>query len=117
MEHGWFVQDFDLDEVRELRARERWPRKRPGSAMYDGQFRRASPWRSCSTCGSRSRPGQGGGSACTSSSSTPTVFERLGLPLHEPLVDLLRAHGLDLAALAGERDVLRQPGAQAAATR
>jgi glycerophosphoryl diester phosphodiesterase len=32
---GWFVHDFDLDELRELRARERWPRKRPGSAMYD----------------------------------------------------------------------------------
>ena len=32
---GWFVHDFDLDELRELRARERWPKKRPGSAMYD----------------------------------------------------------------------------------
>jgi glycerophosphoryl diester phosphodiesterase len=32
---GWFVQDFDLEELKELRARERWPEKRRGSAMYD----------------------------------------------------------------------------------
>ena len=32
---SWFVQDFYLEELRELRARERWPKKRPGSAMYD----------------------------------------------------------------------------------
>ena len=36
-EHGWFVQDFDLAELRRLRARERWPGKRLTSAMYDGQ--------------------------------------------------------------------------------
>ena len=32
---GWFVQDFHLEELKQLRARERWPKKRPGSAMYD----------------------------------------------------------------------------------
>jgi glycerophosphoryl diester phosphodiesterase len=32
---GWFVQDFYLEELKELRARERWPLKRPGSALYD----------------------------------------------------------------------------------
>ena len=32
---GWFVQDFFLEELQQLRARERWPHKRPGSAMYD----------------------------------------------------------------------------------
>ncbi len=47
---GWFVQDFDLAELRELRARERWPRKRPGSAMYDDRLPACSPSRSCSTC-------------------------------------------------------------------
>lgn len=35
---GWFVHDFTLAELRELRARERWPRKRPGSSSYDGRF-------------------------------------------------------------------------------
>ncbi len=32
---GWFVQDFYLEELQQLRARERWPQKRPGSALYD----------------------------------------------------------------------------------
>ncbi len=36
-QRGWFVHDLDLAELRTLRARERWPRKRPGSARFDGQ--------------------------------------------------------------------------------
>ena len=35
---GWFVQDFTLDEIRLLRAKERLPEERSGSAMFDGQF-------------------------------------------------------------------------------
>jgi glycerophosphoryl diester phosphodiesterase len=34
---GWFVHDLTLAELRELRCRERWPRKRPGSAEHDGR--------------------------------------------------------------------------------
>ena len=36
VQSGWFVHDLDLAELRTLRARERWPRKRPGSARFDG---------------------------------------------------------------------------------
>ncbi|MFY2764712.1 glycerophosphodiester phosphodiesterase family protein [Arenimonas sp. MALMAid1274] len=35
---GWFTEDFTLDELRRLRARERLPALRPGSQAYDGQF-------------------------------------------------------------------------------
>jgi len=35
---GWFSEDFTLEEVRTLRAIERIPEVRPGSAKYDGQF-------------------------------------------------------------------------------
>ena len=35
---GWFTEDFTLDELRTLRARERLPEVRPGSAAFDGQF-------------------------------------------------------------------------------
>jgi len=35
---GWFVHDFDFFELRELRTRERWPRKRSASATYDGRW-------------------------------------------------------------------------------
>lgn len=35
---GWFVHDFTLAELRQLRARERWPKKRPGSASFNGRY-------------------------------------------------------------------------------
>lgn len=35
---GWFVHDFTLVELRELRTRERWSRKRALSASYDGRY-------------------------------------------------------------------------------
>lgn len=35
---GWFVEDFTLRELRQLRARERWPQLRPASAAFDGRY-------------------------------------------------------------------------------
>lgn len=35
---GWFVDDFDAEELRTLRARERWPGLRPRSARFDDRF-------------------------------------------------------------------------------
>lgn len=35
---GWFVHDLTLAEVKQLRARERWSRKRPGNTAYDGRY-------------------------------------------------------------------------------
>ncbi|HEY1149809.1 MAG TPA: glycerophosphodiester phosphodiesterase [Pseudoduganella sp.] len=35
---GWFVDDFTLAELKTLRAIERLPQDRPGSAAYDGMF-------------------------------------------------------------------------------
>jgi glycerophosphoryl diester phosphodiesterase len=92
-EHGWFVQDFDLAEVRRLRARERWPRKRPISAMYDGQagvltleelldLRDAESARAGRSLGVHVEL------------KHPGVFADLGMPLDEPLVDLLRRRRL-----------------------
>ena len=37
-ETGWFVHDFTLAELRELRTRERWSRKRANSASFDLRF-------------------------------------------------------------------------------
>lgn len=34
---GWFVEDFTLAELKTLRARERLPNLRPGSARFDGR--------------------------------------------------------------------------------
>jgi len=35
---GWFSEDFTLDEIATLRAVERIPEVRPGSAKFDGQY-------------------------------------------------------------------------------
>ncbi|MDZ7653094.1 MAG: glycerophosphodiester phosphodiesterase family protein [Burkholderiaceae bacterium] len=37
-ESGWFVEDFTWSELQVLRALERWPQWRPGSAAFDGKF-------------------------------------------------------------------------------
>jgi glycerophosphoryl diester phosphodiesterase len=34
---GWWVEDFDLGELRDLRCEERLPQLRPGNTAYDGQ--------------------------------------------------------------------------------
>ncbi len=39
---GWFSEDFTLDEIRRLRARERFARERPHNAQFDGRFRIAT---------------------------------------------------------------------------
>lgn len=39
VEHtGWFSEDFTLDEIKTLRARERLPMLRPDNTAFDGQF-------------------------------------------------------------------------------
>ena len=35
---GWFSEDFTLEELKRLRARERIPQLRPANARFDGQF-------------------------------------------------------------------------------
>ena len=35
---GWFSEDFTLDEIRSLRATERFARERPRNAEFDGRF-------------------------------------------------------------------------------
>jgi glycerophosphoryl diester phosphodiesterase len=35
---GWFTEDFTLEELKTLRARERLPELRPQNVAYDGQF-------------------------------------------------------------------------------
>jgi glycerophosphoryl diester phosphodiesterase len=111
-EHGWHVADFDLAEVRQLRARERWPHRRPGSARYDGAFgvltleelldlREAESARAGRPLGVHIEL------------KHPEVFAALGMPLHEPLLELLRRRGLTsalspAAIMSFDDDVLRR---------
>jgi glycerophosphoryl diester phosphodiesterase len=91
--HGWFVGDFDLEELRLLRARERWPRMRPGSARYDGRLGLLTLEELLDLRAAESaRAGRPLGVHIEL--KHPEVFEGLGMPLHEPLIALLRKHRL-----------------------
>ena len=95
-QHGWFAHDFDLAEIRTLRATERWPRRRPGSARYDGQVGLLTLEDLLLLRESESaRAGRALGVHIELKHAE--LFDRAGLPLHEPLVDLLQRYRLTSA--------------------
>ncbi len=109
---GWFVQDFFLEELMELRARERWPRKRPGSAMYDDllplltledllDLREQESARAGRQLGVHIEL------------KHPSLFTGMRMPLHESLVAILRERRLDSAlgpvrVMSFESGILKQ---------
>lgn len=112
VEHGWFVQDFDLAELRQLTARERWPGKRRVSSMYDGQ---AGVLTLEELLDLREHESERAGRelGVHIELKHPDVFADLGMPLHEPLVDLLRDRRLTsplspAAVMSFDGEVLRQ---------
>ena len=91
---GWFTEDFTLAELKTLRARERLPALRPGSAKFDGQepivtyqevieLAKAEGRRTGRTIGTYPEM------------KHPTYFAGLGLPLEKRLADTLKKNGLD----------------------
>ncbi|WP_309606308.1 glycerophosphodiester phosphodiesterase [Phenylobacterium sp.] len=91
---GWFSEDFTLAEIKTLRARERLPRLRPGSAKFDGReaiatyqevidLARAESARLRRTIGTYPEM------------KHPTYFAGLGLAPERRLADMLKRNGLD----------------------
>lgn len=91
---GWFTEDFSLAELKTLRARERLPQLRPGSAKFDGQetiptyqevvdLAKAESRRTSRVIGTYPEM------------KHPTYFASLGLPLEPRLAGALKANGLD----------------------
>lgn len=91
---GWFVEDLTLEQVRLLRARERWPLQRPASGAYDGLL--AVPTLDevlgLVAEGSRSRCGEVG--VLVELKDVARSAAR-GLDPTDPLLADLRRHGLD----------------------
>jgi len=86
---GWFVEDFTLAELRELRARERVPTR---STEYDGRF--AIPTLDDVLTLVRRRERETGRRiGVYPETKHPTYFRRLGLPLEERLLETLARHG------------------------
>jgi glycerophosphoryl diester phosphodiesterase len=98
---GWFVEDFTLAELRLLRARERFPELRPGSARQDGQFGLvtfAQVLAFLSTVNAARRDSGRPPVGVYPETKHPTHFRERGLPLEPTLLAEL-AQGLDGAPL------------------
>ena len=89
---GWFTEDFTLDELRTLRARERLPEVRPGSAAFDGRFG-IPTLQEIADLARRESERRGRTIGLYPETKHPTYFRSIGLPLEEPLVATLHAAG------------------------
>ncbi|MGW4426501.1 glycerophosphodiester phosphodiesterase [Streptosporangium sp. NPDC004631] len=85
---GWFTEDFTLDELRTLRARERLPQVRPGNTAYNGLAQ-------IPTLDEVVQLAQQSGVGVYPETKHSTYFASIGLPLEGPLVETLRLRGWD----------------------
>jgi glycerophosphoryl diester phosphodiesterase len=83
---GWFTEDFTLAELRSLRARERRPDLRPGSAAFDG----SEPVPTLAEVVDLARDA---GVGLYPETKHPSYFASIGLPLEGPLLAALDAAG------------------------
>ena len=89
---GWFTEDFTLDELRTLRARERLPEVRPGSAAFDGRFG-IPTLQEIADLARREGERRGRTIGLYPETKHPTWFRSIGLPLEESLVATLHGAG------------------------
>ncbi|HET7474513.1 MAG TPA: glycerophosphodiester phosphodiesterase family protein [Dermatophilaceae bacterium] len=90
---GWFAEDLTLAELRTLRARERRPALRPGSAAYDGAFP-VPTFAEVLDLRARLQRELGRPLLVYPEIKHPTFFRAAGLPLEQALVGQLRRAGL-----------------------
>lgn len=88
---GWFVDDFTLAELKTLRAIERIPASRPGSAEYDGMFQVVTFEEVIDFVAAQSAT-IGRVIGLVPELKHSTYFARAGLPLEERFMATLAAH-------------------------
>jgi len=91
---GWFTEDFTLAELKTLRARERLPQLRPGSAKFDGLEPIPTYQEMLDLAKSESRR-LGRPIGTYPEMKHPTYFASIGLPLERRLADFLKKNDLD----------------------
>lgn len=91
---GWFVEDLLLDEVRLLRAKERFPDLRPGSALHDGLHPVPTLDEVLALAAHESLVRRRAVGVLVELKD-PSHSAARGLPLDEPLLDDLRRHRVD----------------------
>ena len=94
---GWFTEDFTLAEIKTLRARERLPAIRPGSAKFDGQ-ESVPTYQEVVQLAKAESKRLGRSIGTYPEMKHPTYFAGLGLPMERRLADALKAYGLDSRA-------------------
>ena len=111
-QHGWFVQDLTLPELKTLAARERMPGTRPGNTAYDGAEGVPTLTEVLAMVGAESvRRGRPVGVALELKHAAH--HDAAGLPLDVPLLRELARQGLDhpwarVALMSFEAPVLRR---------
>ena len=88
---GWFTEDFTLAELKTLRARERLPALRPGSAAFDGR-------EEILTFDEVLDIASAAGVGAAPELKHPTHFAALGLAMEDAFVAVLERRGLAGAA-------------------
>lgn len=91
---GWFSEDFTLEEIKTLRAIERIPGIRPANARFDGQFE-IPTFQEIIELAQAYEKLLDRRIGLYPETKHPTYFDRLGLPLEEPLVKVLRRNGYE----------------------
>jgi len=91
---GWFTEDFTLAELKRLRAKERIPQLRQRNTIYDGRYE-IPTFEEVIRLTRRLSRELDREIGIYPETKHPTYFRSLGLSLEDPLVDVLRANGLD----------------------
>ncbi len=89
---GWFTEDFDLAELKTLRARERIPAVRPDNAAYDGMFAIPTLQEVIDLARHKSAA-LGRTIGIYPETKHPSYFAAIGLPFEQRLVDQLHHNG------------------------
>src|SRR5918997_7079985 len=90
---GWFTEDFTLEELKTLRAKERIPELRPRNTLYDGRYE-IPTFQEVVDLSRRLSRELGRPIGIYPETKHPTYFREIGLPLEEPLVRVLERNGL-----------------------
>jgi glycerophosphoryl diester phosphodiesterase len=91
---GWFTEDFTLAELKTLRARERLPALRPGSARFDGQ-EPIPTYKEMVDLATAESARLGRTIGTYPEMKHPSYFAGLGMPMEQRLADALKAYGLN----------------------
>ncbi len=89
---GWFTEDFTLDELKTLRAKERLPQLREANMAYDGQFE-IPTFEEILDLAKVQSAMTGRAIGIYPETKHPSYFASIGLPHETPLLALLAKYG------------------------